>query len=188
LRSGLLPFEAPNTSSSTGRAGCSPGSKVLKDLGATLLTANLANASRLGSITAEIQNNIDRVGDATKTGYTEAKHASVKAVVAEGGLSHTGTYAVGKKEPFEACLESLRRSAGSGPACMVFDNLEAIIESPDRMKELADLIILLDDDRYAPYKVKILIVGVPARLRDYFNQTPLGASCEPAKRCRGAVL
>ena len=146
--------------------------KVLRDLGATLVMANLANASRLGSITAEIKNNVDRLAPVNKTGYMEAKHATVKAVVADGGLSHAGSYTIGQKEPFEASLEGLRAKAGGGVACMVFDNLEAIIELPDRMKELADVIILLDDERYATYKVKILIVGVPARLRDYFNQTP----------------
>lgn len=149
--------------------------KVLKDLDAEWMTANLANASRLGSITAEIRNNIDRRGEASNTGYTETKQAGVKAVVAEGSLSNTRNYQLGAKEPFEASLEILRKQAGKKLACMVFDNLETIIESNDLMKELADLIILLDDERYAQYEVKILIVGVPASLRDYFNQTPARA-------------
>lgn len=40
------------------------------------------------------------------------------------------------------------------------------------LKELADLITLCDDERYSKYKVKILIVGVPSGVKEYFYKTP----------------
>ena len=40
------------------------------------------------------------------------------------------------------------------------------------MKELGNLILLLDDEHYSEYKVKILIVGVPGEIRDYFRKIP----------------
>lgn len=139
--------------------------------GVSFMVANLANASRLGSIASELKNLIDREGKSLKTGFEEEKSAEVGAGFAKGGLSHTGQYEIGQMEPFEACLAHLRNKAGKHPAVLVFDNLEAAFTDP-LLKELADLIILCDDERYAKYKVKILIVGVPAGVKEYYYKTP----------------
>lgn len=139
--------------------------------GVSFMVANLANASRLGSIASELKNLIDREGKSLKTGFEEEKSAEVGAGFAKGGLSHTGQYEIGQMEPFEACLAHLRNKAGNHPAVLVFDNLEAAFTDP-LLKELADLIILCDDERYAKYKVKILIVGVPAGVKEYYYKTP----------------
>ena len=145
--------------------------KTFADLSASFLVANLANASRLGSITAELKNLVDREGQAKKVGYEEEKSADVSVGFATGSLSHSGEYQIGQKEPFEGCLELLRSMAGGNPAILVFDNLEAAFNEP-MLKELADLLILCDDERYAKYKVKILIVGVPGRVKEYYYKTP----------------
>jgi hypothetical protein len=126
----------------------------------------------LGSISAELQNLIDREGKAVKVGYEEGKSADVSAGVASGSLSHTGDYQIGQKEPFERCLEFLRARAGRNPAVLVFDNLEAAFNNEALLKELADLIILCDDERYAKYQVKVLIVGVPSGVKEYYYRTP----------------
>lgn len=145
--------------------------KTFADLSTAYLVANLANASRLGTITAELKNLIDREGKAVKVGYEEEKSAEASAGFASGSLSHTGDYELGQKEPFERALESLRKKAGSNPAVLVFDNLEAAFTDP-LLKELADLLILCDDERYAKYQVKILIVGVPGGVKEYYYKTP----------------
>lgn len=145
--------------------------KVLADEKAAYVVANLANASRLGSIANELQNLVDRGGNAVKTGYEEEKSASAKAVVAEGKLSHKGQFAVGQMEPFEACLNMLRSKAGRQPAALVLDNLEAAFTDP-LLKELADLLILCDDERYAEYNIHVVIVGVPAGIKEYYYKTP----------------
>lgn len=145
--------------------------KTFRDGGVPFIVANLANASRLGSIAAELKNIVDRDGNAVKTSYEEEKSAEFSAVVAKADISHTDQYQIGQMEPFEACLSYLRNHANSNPAVLVFDNLEAAFTMP-LLKELADLIILCDDERYAKYKVKILIVGVPSRVKEYFYKTP----------------
>lgn len=66
-------------------------------LGVPYLVANLANASRLGSVAAELQNLIDREQQANKVSYEEEKTAELSTVVAKGALSHTGQYEIGKK-------------------------------------------------------------------------------------------
>lgn len=145
--------------------------KVLSDLNAEVLPVNLANASRFGGIAGEMKNALERLGTATQTGYSETKSAEANALALAGSLEHEKTFSLGTKEPFEACCEHLRRKAGSRLACMVFDNLEAIFDNELLMDELANLIILLDDERYSEYRIKMLIVGVPTGVRDYFNRT-----------------
>lgn len=146
--------------------------KNLADAGINFTIANLANASRLGSIAAELKNLVDREGGAIKTGFEETKSAGLDVVVASAELEHTGQYEIGKMEPFEASLAALRSKSGKNQAVLVFDNLEAIFESEPLLKELADLLILCDDERYTKYKTKILIVGVPTGVREYYYKTP----------------
>jgi hypothetical protein len=145
--------------------------KTLTDLGVPFIVANLANASRLGSIAAELKNLVDREGDAVKTSYEEGKAAEVRALVARADISHTGQYVIGQMEPFEACLANLHKHTKNSTSVLVFDNLEAAFTEP-LLKELADLLILCDDGRYSKYKVKILIVGVPGSVKEYFYKTP----------------
>src|ERR1035437_6798556 len=145
--------------------------KVLGDEKAQYVVANLANASRLGSISAELRNLVDRDGDAAKTGYEEEKTAKINAVVASGEVTHTGRYSIGQMEPFEACLTLLRKRAGSRPAAIVFDNLEAAFTEV-LLKELADLLILCDDERYAVHAVHLVIVGVTKGIKEYYYRTP----------------
>jgi len=145
--------------------------KVLADQRATYMIANLANASRLGSISAEFKNLLEREGKSIKVGYEEEKATEFSAGVASGSLAHTGQYTLGQKEPFEACLCALRERAGNNPAVLVLDNLEAAFNET-LLTELANLLILCDDERYACHRVHILVVGVPAQLKEYYYTTP----------------
>lgn len=152
--------------------------KVFTDLGVTFLVANLANASRRGSIDAELRGIVDRESPTIKTGYEEEKSASIKAVLAEGELKHTAEYAIQRLDPLEECFRLLRKRAGGsegGPAVLVMDNLEAAF-TPELLKQLADMIILCDDERYADYRVKLVIVGVPGGVKEYYYRTPHHAS------------
>ena len=44
------------------------------------------------------------------------------------------------------------------------------------LDELADLVTLVDNERYSRFQVKILIVGVPSIVKEYFNKTPTRAT------------
>jgi Cdc6-like AAA superfamily ATPase len=146
--------------------------KVLKNLGVNVYIANLANASRLKSINAEFSNLVNREKQARQTGYSETKKADVSAGIASGGVQHQNQYSFSEKEPFEACLSHIRSLSGDGQAILVLDNLESIRSDQNLLTELANIITLLDDERYALYKINILIVGVPGDLREYFQATP----------------
>lgn len=145
--------------------------KVLEQHGYYYKIANCANASRMGSITAEIVSALVPAGTPKKTGYTENKEAAVNAVVASGKISHQGQYSLQIDEPLQSALARFRQNIGRGDAVLVIDNLESIFSNAKLMDELADIIILLDDQRYAQYEIKFLIVGVPNGILEYFATT-----------------
>lgn len=134
--------------------------------------ANLSNASRLGGIDAEFDNLVNTDISVQKTEYIEEKSAGLSCGVGSGKLVHKAKYEILTKEPFEQCLEILFNKANGKVSCLVFDNFEQILDQPDIVREIANCIILLDDDRYAKYNVKIVIVGVPNGIERYFSMQP----------------
>jgi hypothetical protein len=162
-----------------GESGCGKSwlyKQVLAKSGAHFAAANLANASRLGSITKEMANLLARSQKPEKTGYSETKQAEGSlGIPGVGGakaiVNHTSEYEVPEKDPLEACLAMIRKEAGGRSACLVLDNLEAIFGQAKLMKELGDIITLLDDPNYSAYKVKLIIVGIPADVLDYFTRS-----------------
>ena len=133
------------------------------------LVANMSNALRLKGLDAEFRNLANRKIGTGRVGYDERKTAGVGGVFV-GNLSHNDRYELVSKEPFELCLEYLRKEAKEGKrACLVFDNLEQVLESPELIKDIASCLILLDDEAYASYDVRILLVGAPADVERYFG-------------------
>ena len=156
-----------------GSSGCGKSwlyKRVLGRLKVPFQVANLANASRLGSIASALQELMDGENTPRETGYTQTKTAQVSIPIASGGLTHQGQYVVPTSESFRGCLKWMRAQYGDDRACIVFDNLEAIIQRPDLMRELGDIITLLDDERYQKFGVKLVVVGVPSDVREYFRR------------------
>ncbi|SEB22618.1 AAA family ATPase [Variovorax sp. YR216] len=145
--------------------------KVLEQDGVHYAVANCANASRFKSVTNEIRASLIPGGTPKRTGYTENKEASVKAVVAEGKLTHQNQFTLLPEEPLFEAFAAFRSRAGNKTAVLVMDNLESIFKSTELMDELADIIILLDDSRYAAFRIKLLIVGIPNGTLEYFAKT-----------------
>ena len=145
--------------------------KVLGDIGAKVATANCANAARLGSLTEEIRQVVTAEEPKKLSEQIEEMNAGIKAVFAEGGLKSSRKYSFSESDPFLDCVRILREEAGESPAVLVIDNLEMVFDSSERMNELANLIILLDDERYAKYRVKLLIVGVPSGAKRYLAKS-----------------
>jgi archaellum biogenesis ATPase FlaH len=140
--------------------------------GVVYYIANLANASRFGTISGEFKNIIERECDYSLITKEERLATSAGIPPLKGELESKKTYSVGEKEPFERLLEIINKKAKAERSVLVFDNLENIFSSSDRLKELADIITLCDDIRYSKYNVKILIVGVPSNIIEYFHNTP----------------
>ena len=152
-----------------GESGCGKSwlqQKVLVDERALVLTANLSNAVRLKSIAAELQRHIDASGGAVNSGYRETKSAMPQGV----GLAHEREYAIPRADPFDATVKNLRARAGTNRAVIVFENLEQALDSPEILRELTTLIVLLDDPGYSRYDVRFLIVGTPTNIAEYLSK------------------
>ncbi len=144
--------------------------RVLRDSAVAVHVANLANASRLGSIVAELQNAVSELASPKKVAFTETKSAEVSAFgVAGGGLSHEADFTMPPKDPLEETFRLLRERAGEKACCLVLDNLETIFEADKLMSELGEIIVLLDDARYARHAIKLILV--PSGVREYFSRT-----------------
>lgn len=143
--------------------------KVLSDLGAYVVVANCANALRFGSFSQEVAQVLARLAPEKLTSRSEEIDAQLKAVFAEGGAASTRNYEQAEVDPLLACFKELRTTAGKRDAVLVVENLELIFGSNELMDELAAIITLLDDTHYAKHQIKILIVGTPSHIKDYFS-------------------
>jgi hypothetical protein len=142
--------------------------KVFKDKNINFISVNAANVSRKGSLTDEIFEKCFRSVKATKVGYKETKKVGVSAI-GTAELSHESEYIVNQYDKLLHCYENLYKSAGNRGTIIVLDNVETIFENEPLMGELSDILILLDDDDYAPFKVKFLLIAVPNEVLQYFS-------------------
>lgn len=152
------------------------------------MIANCANASRKGSITEEIYSSCVDSGHTVKTGFKETKKAGLTAV-ATAELSHEGEYEIVQEDKLISAFEILGERGKGKKSVIVLDNVETIFGSSQLMGELSDIIILLDDSRYAQHNVKFLIVGVPNEVINYFssakNTSSVGNRIEEVPRVTG---
>jgi hypothetical protein len=145
--------------------------KVLGENATPYIVANCANASRFRSITEEIYCRVFPDGKPVKTAYSEGKEAKANALIAEGSFSHVSEYEIHKEDRLLSSFKQLASTSGEVTTVIVLDNLESIFDNEALMDELADIIILHDDSRYAKYRIKFLIVGVPNGVLEYFAKT-----------------
>ncbi|MCI1009913.1 ATP-binding protein [Pseudomonas oryzihabitans] len=144
--------------------------KVLRDVDAHVSIVNCANASLKGSILKEIDDAIFPNGKKKLTGYTEKTSAEVGAVVAKGTIDHNNSFQFSDGDTLQTAYAQLKKDSGSRNPILVFDNLEAIYSDKNLMRELANIILLLDDSRYAKFNIKFLLVGVPRDITTYFSK------------------
>lgn len=135
--------------------------------------ANCALAASKGSLRNEIFSVCCPNETSIKTGYTESKETSVSAFgVLNGGVAHEGVFEVRQED---VLIKSFRRLHGEvvgwGRSVIVLDNVETIFSNEKIMEELAEIIMLLDDDRYSKFDVKLLLVGVPCGVIEYFSKS-----------------
>lgn len=144
--------------------------KILEENDIPYIVVNCANASRKGSVTNAIYEAIIPSGTAYKLSYDEEKNAEVNAIVAKGGLKHSGKYELSQEEPLLKAFKYFN-SKYTQKKIIVLDNLESIFASSDLMNELANIILLLDDNLYSNSNINFLIVGVPNDVLHYYRTT-----------------
>lgn len=134
------------------------------------ISVNGGNAGRSGSLSKEIFNCCIPDGHLLKTSTEQKKEGSASAGFFGGKLEATNIFELHRDEPLLAAFKYLRSKEDR--TVLVIDNLEAISKSQNIIDELCNVILLLDDDRYAECNVKILIVGTPNGVFDFFGKTP----------------
>ncbi len=145
--------------------------RVLRDLDAHVVVANSASAQRLGSLVTVIRLAAGMADERRLTGMSEELDARAKMVVAEGGLKSKREYELEQDDPLLDAFMRIRSEANARPAVLVVDNLEIILSAEALMTELGALVTVLDDARFSKYEVRLLLVGVPSVLKQYFLKT-----------------
>jgi hypothetical protein len=138
--------------------------------GWTVFYANAGNAARQKTLTGTIALAIHDEGDREWTEYSQKLEGKLGAFGIGAGTEAGRKYEVKTKEILWKAFRAAREKAGDGFAVVVVDNLEAIFGKPDLTEELGNIILLLDDPDYAKYRVKMLIVGVPYGVVEYYQQ------------------
>src|ERR1035437_1698574 len=146
--------------------------KVAKDQKWNTKFANCANASRLGTITTEIINVLVPEGNQTQIGYSQSIAGEIGIPGIKGGATTNRSYNVSAMDDLEKAFRIARSNAGSSILVVVLDNLESIFSSKKLMQELGNILLLLDDQRYAVYRIKFLLVGIPSEIREYYHSLP----------------
>ncbi|XKE46130.1 ATP-binding protein [Halomonas organivorans] len=144
--------------------------KVFNDLDVYYEVLNSATINQCGSISDALQFLVARIEPKEKSGYDETKSAEGNAVVAKGSLEHTSKYSYRSAESYLHLIRAIRKKAKKRKAFLVIENLEHIVRSNVMVKELSSLLLYLDDEEYARNDVRILLVGTPNNLRDYFSE------------------
>jgi hypothetical protein len=158
----------------------------------TYLICNLANASKFNSIDAEFENTVNRELKEIKISFLKTNEVGAEGEASFGELpfftalslklklafkrNKQTAYKVLSKEPFEAALEFIsRKTSKNKKKVIVLENFESIIGNEKVLKELANILTLIDDPRYGKYEVILFIIGTPNDILYYFSNTPANA-------------
>lgn len=146
--------------------------KVAHEQGWTTKFANCANASRLNSVTEELCQTLIPLGTQSQTGYRSSMEGGIGAIGLAGKIGTERTFTVAPQERLSLAFSSARSEAGSNRLIIVLDNLESIFSQKHLMQELGNILLLLDDARYAQYNLKFLLIGIPSEIREYYHKIP----------------
>lgn len=140
--------------------------RVFESKGAVFTVLNLGYAKFHEDLVPVIR---DKLGEMKISQESDVKN-EVKAGFMPQGMgaqvtTTTTTTNIQKSDILEL-FKSVRLKAGSSvPAVLVLDNFEQIQDIDVVVRQIAGLLILLDDPMLAAYSVKIMVVGVPGDIK-----------------------
>lgn len=144
--------------------------KVFLDTKTNHTIVNLATAANYKSIEDALQEKWNLLEPQRKISEAQEKQGGVKLGVNVTGKKKSD-FRFNNVRPFMGILQNIKGVAKKH-SIVVFDNFERIADKPELVEELANYLILLDDDDYAKYFARICIVGVPGDLKEYFSNLP----------------
>jgi len=145
-----------------GNSGCGKTwlyKKVFKEAKIHYFTINLSEASTEKSLSKAIAATVDRaIGPSLRARRTSVGFRSFLTF----SRTNETTTVDSKHTAYLRALQMCRKQAKQRPSFLVLENLELIFENRDLIRELCNLITLLDDHEFAKHNVKIALVGVPS--------------------------
>lgn len=145
--------------------------RVLQELGYYYEVANMGLCASLGNVSTVLLKTVCREIPAEKESARELS----ASYILKGGISSSEKVNI-HIDPFYASLEAVSLRAQQRQPVLVFDNLEQVVQNDTLVKELAGLLLLVDDERYAAHKVKIILVGTSNEVRALINNTRLSGT------------
>lgn len=139
---------------------------ALSKINIPVFTIKMANASRFDDLNSSFAEFVNGRHGERQVSRSNSTKSNIDAVVA--GVENTSEkqYESREAEPFERCLKSIYNNKSS--SVLVFDTFERIIRNKKILKQVVDVLTLLDDEIYSKYQVFIAIVGVPGDIRSLF--------------------
>lgn len=144
--------------------------KVSETCGWKIFNCNAGNAVRKKSLTDAVASATFEEGSKELVEYNQKLSAQVGAFGFGGATDASRKYEIKKDDILLSAFKAARGQAGSKRAVIVIDNLEALFSKKELMEELGNILLLLDDSDYAIFKIKLLIVGVPTDVVEYFQR------------------
>lgn len=157
-----------------GESGCGKTwlyKKVLKDKNIHYEVLNSATINSSGSLIKSIEALNARLCPSAQTGYEERINAEANAVFAKGSVENKKQYSVKANEPYLMLLNQISKKAKRSASFLVIENLEHVVKNENHLRDLSSLILYLDDDEYSQHNVRLILVGTPTDLREYFSKT-----------------
>lgn len=143
--------------------------KVFNQFDIGYATVNMANAARFNSLDKAFEAKFNSLKKEITTGRTVEGSASLDAGLFKAGAKSLEDIEKLSAEPFERLLEVVHDPSGK-QSYLVLDNMESILGNQQIIDQISNVITLVDDEDYAKYKVRLLIVGVPHDIQSYFSQ------------------
>lgn len=139
--------------------------RVFEKEGVYYTVLNLASANMHDDLFPVIEKKSGEIGvEVTKEESRETKAGIMPQGIGGQVTSTVKTSPVAKSQ-LAGLLSRVRDKAGNRTAVLVLDNFEQIQSSDKVVRQIASMIVLLDDPGLATWGVKLLIVGVPSDIR-----------------------
>lgn len=68
--------------------------------------------------------------------------------------------------PLSQLLHHIRRVAGRKRAFLVLENIEHVLDKPEVLRQIQNMLLALDDPAIASHSVRLCLVGVPAEIKE----------------------
>lgn len=156
-----------------GESGCGKTwlyKKVLNEKCINFEVINSASIQLNNSIIEAFQIKVSQLSPEQLTVRESTSSSTGSAGFIKGEVKSTKKYEVIKRDAYLDLIKLIHRKQKNNLSFIVIDNLEHIIQSEKLVEELTSLILYLDDDEYAKYNVRLLLVGTLSNIRDYFSK------------------